>query len=246
MRCQARSTASGGDVLRRRLHREPAVAARVRAALQGARSACLLVLHLPDARPAERTSCCSRMRGSRRSRSGIQSGSEQVLDEYNRPVAQQKCRSRRRRPSSTAASTATSISSRKVQFETEETAARRSSSCSTSRSEMKTVGFGAMVLVSGLRLHGAGRGAGRRAHPQRRGLRVLPQALPPHAHRAAPSRVKRAVGSLKVFRRFPKLIDPLLPEDAALLLPRQWRPRSRRRQFGAHRRRRSGNPRAAT
>ena len=73
-----------GDVLRRRLHREPALAARVRAALQARGRPAVLVLHVSDDHPKEDL-LLLKDAGLRSITMGIQSGSEEILQEFQSP-----------------------------------------------------------------------------------------------------------------------------------------------------------------
>ncbi len=140
----------------------------------------------------------------------MQSGSEQVLREYNRPVD--------RELSIKAAQTIVDCGivgffdlMTRSEFETEETCRETFEFLLDFPQQMKTVGFYPMTLFPGygytehVRERQASVTLSDRDYAYYHKLYLLTRTELPH-------RVKRAVGSLKVFRRFPKLIDPLLPK----------------------------------
>ena len=133
-----------GDVLRRRLHREPALAARVRAALQARGRPALLVLHVSHDHQKDEL-LLLKDAGLRSITMGIQSGSEAMLQNFNRPVAQDKAIEAARLIAECGIDSYFDLITR-VQFEKEEHCRETFNFLVQLPVEMKSAGFGAMTM----------------------------------------------------------------------------------------------------
>jgi radical SAM superfamily enzyme YgiQ (UPF0313 family) len=141
---------------------------------------------------------------------GLQSGSEKVLREYDRPVARQ-----------TAMQAAQTIIDcglvgffdliTRSEFETEETCRETFEFLLEFPRQMQTVGFYPMIQFPGYGYTAKVRDTGRALSVDDRGYAYF-HKLYLLTRTALPRPVVRAIGRARLVRRFPRLIDPLLPK----------------------------------
>jgi radical SAM superfamily enzyme YgiQ (UPF0313 family) len=141
---------------------------------------------------------------------GIQSGSEEILESFHRPVAQEKAIE--------AANTIIECGIEcyfdmitKVHFEREEHCRQTFEFLLRFPQQVKSIGFAAMVSFPAY-------GYTKKVEDERRTLSVSDE-LYAYYHKlylltrtTLPRRVVQAIGNSRVVRRFPSLIDRLLPE----------------------------------
>ena len=141
---------------------------------------------------------------------GIQSGSETILQDFNRPVAQEKAHEAARTIAECGIEAYFDLIT-KVHFEKDEHCRETFEFLLDFPREMKTVGFGAMVSFPEY-------GYTKKVAKQAATLTVSDRDYA-YYHKLyfltrtnLPRRLVKAIGNSRVVRRFPNLIDRLLPE----------------------------------
>jgi radical SAM superfamily enzyme YgiQ (UPF0313 family) len=141
---------------------------------------------------------------------GIQSGSEEILNSFNRPVAQQKAIEAAKTIIECGVECYFDLIT-KVHFEKEEHCRQTFDFLLDFPQEMKSVGFGAMVSFPAY-------GYTQKVADEKRELTISDRDYA-YWHKLyfltrthLPRRLVRMVGNSRLMRRFPSLIDPLLPK----------------------------------